>query len=143
MVSSTIWKLSLTSFLRHGRNLEVERRNLESGKVRLDQLAVQVLLVLDRELDVEAFVGDLVGRLDRVVLEVAMLAGERGDDNVAVEGDAREHQLGSALEEMRNWSLGQCGEKLIISGQTQTRLLEAAHANAVQLGDSVVQLLGV
>jgi hypothetical protein len=64
--------------------------NLECGDIALDDLLLHVVLVLDDDGVRATFLLDLTGGLDRVVLEVAVLAFEGLEDNITEVGNANE-----------------------------------------------------
>jgi hypothetical protein len=79
------------------RRFNAQSLNLEGGDITLDDLLLHVDLVLNDDCVRATLLLNLTGRLDRVVLEVAVRAFERLEDDIAEVGDADEQQSGFSL----------------------------------------------
>jgi hypothetical protein len=79
------------------RRFNAQSLNLEGGDITLDDLLLHVHLVLNDDCVRATLLLNLTGRLDRVVLEVAVRAFERLEDDIAEVGDADEQQSGFSL----------------------------------------------
>lgn len=90
----TLHGCHLTVALGH---LDTERLELENRGITADDLAPEILVVLDVEGVHRPLFLDLAGRFDGVVAEIAVLAFEGFEDDIAEEGNTKEKELGNSL----------------------------------------------
>ncbi|KAI6756579.1 hypothetical protein HG530_011177 [Fusarium avenaceum] len=84
-----------------GRNLKIQLDELDGGSIRLDNLSREVGKVCQAQFVVCSLGLEATGRLDFVVLEVAVFAGEGHDNDLAEVGDHSKKKSGHTLNPFR------------------------------------------
>lgn len=93
-MDNTLYSRKLALALGH---LDSEGLHLEDRDIASDNLALEVVFILDIQGILRSLLLDLAGGFDGVVFEVTVTAFERFKNNVTEEGDAKEEEFGRSL----------------------------------------------